>query len=92
MSNERIHSFDSSDPNNPRGGEVIFGEFFFFRDLETFQNFDHRFVAGGSDPSLYEGDFTYLDVTRKDYWQFKLDGISFGTNQYCQGGCQAYVL
>ncbi|CAF1550470.1 unnamed protein product [Rotaria magnacalcarata] len=56
------------DPNNPRGGEIIFG---------------------GSDPDLYEGDFVYVDVTRQDYWQFKLDGISLDSNQYCQGGCQA---
>lgn len=56
------------DPENPRGGEIIFG---------------------GSDPELFEGEFTYVDVTRKDYWQFKLDGISINANQYCKGGCQA---
>ncbi len=44
---------------------------------------------GGSDPQLYEGEFTYAEVTRQDYWQFKLDGISIDSNQYCQGGCQA---
>ncbi|CAF3319705.1 unnamed protein product [Rotaria socialis] len=46
-------------------------------------------IFGGSDPDLYEGDFTYVDVTRKDYWQFKLDGIAFDSNEYCKGGCQA---
>lgn len=56
------------DPNNPRGGEIIFG---------------------GSDPDLYEGEFVYADVTRKDYWQFKMDGISIDSNSFCQGGCQA---
>ncbi|CAF0868602.1 unnamed protein product [Rotaria sordida] len=56
------------DPQNPRGGEIIFG---------------------GSDPALYDGKFTYVDVTRKDYWQFKLDGIAFDSNEYCKGGCQA---
>jgi cathepsin D len=66
---ENVFSFWlDRDPNNPRGGEVIFG---------------------GTDPALYEGDFTFVDVTRKDYWQFKLDGISFGSNEYCKGGCQA---
>jgi len=46
-------------------------------------------IFGGRDTSLFEGEFTYLNVTRKDYWQFKLDGISFDSHSYCQGGCQA---
>jgi hypothetical protein len=49
------------------------------------------YLLGGSDPELYEGDFTYAAVTRKDYWQFKLDGITVNSNTYCNGGCQAYA-
>lgn len=61
---------------------VKFFSFFFFKCIVGVW-------IGGSDPELYEGEFTYAEVTRQAYWQFKLDGISFNTNQYCQGGCQA---
>lgn len=60
---------------------------FDFREEFDFNNI--FYVIGGSDPELYEGEVTYAEVTRKAYWQFKLDGISFNSNQYCQGGCQA---
>ena len=31
-------------------------------------------VLGGSDPNLYEGEMTYVNVTSADYWQITMDG------------------
>lgn len=46
-------------------------------------------VLGGVDPKHYTGSFTYVPVTKQDYWQFKMDSLAVGSTSYCSGGCQA---
>jgi len=46
-------------------------------------------LLGGSDPNYYSGNFTYVPVTRKGYWQFKMDSVMVGDDSFCKSGCQA---
>jgi cathepsin D len=46
-------------------------------------------LLGGSDPAYYSGNFTYVPVTRKGYWQFTMDAVKMGETSFCSGGCQA---
>lgn len=46
-------------------------------------------VLGGTDPAHYTGSFTYVPVTRKDYWQFNMDSLSIAGTKYCTGPCSA---
>ncbi|XP_078712268.1 cathepsin D-like [Lampetra fluviatilis] len=49
-------------------------------------------LLGGSDPRYYTGEFHYLPLTVKHYWQITMDGISVvGGPSLCVGGCPAIV-
>lgn len=46
-------------------------------------------ILGGSDPSHYRGDMTYVPVDRATYWQFRVSGVSAQGVTLCKGGCEA---
>lgn len=49
-------------------------------------------MLGGTDPQYYTGDLHYVNVTRKAYWQIKMDGVEVGNQlTLCKDGCQAIV-
>lgn len=47
-------------------------------------------IFGGSDSTKFTGNFTYVPVTNKGYWQFKVNDIKVANNvTVCEKGCQA---
>ncbi|KAJ3600669.1 hypothetical protein NHX12_031647 [Muraenolepis orangiensis] len=49
-------------------------------------------MLGGNDPQYYSGEIHYVNVTRKAYWQIKMDNVEVGSQlTLCQSGCQAIV-
>lgn len=70
-------------------GLVPRNAFSFWLDRDPVNPKGGELFLGGSDPAYYIGDFTYVDVTRQGYWQFKMDGLTVAGSVFCNGGCQA---
>lgn len=47
---------------------------------------------GGIDDRYYTGEFVYADVTKRGYWQFRMEGIYIGARlAMCAYGCETVV-
>ncbi|XP_039391156.1 cathepsin D [Mauremys reevesii] len=49
-------------------------------------------LLGGTDPKYYTGDFNWVNVSRKAYWQIHMDELDVANGlTLCKGGCEAIV-
>ncbi|XP_043644255.1 lysosomal aspartic protease [Drosophila teissieri] len=46
---------------------------------------------GGSNPHYYTGNFTYVQVSHRAYWQVKMDSAVIRNLELCQQGCEVII-
>ncbi|KAF8563571.1 hypothetical protein P879_03838 [Paragonimus westermani] len=63
--------------------------FAFWLNRNASQPLGGEIMFGGLDEGYYTGDITYVPLTAKDYWQFRMDGIQVNGEKLCEDGCQA---
>ncbi|XP_024891117.1 lysosomal aspartic protease-like [Temnothorax curvispinosus] len=71
--------------------KIVAPTFSFYLNRKHNLHSNGELLLGGTNPSRYEGELTYVDVTRQKYWQFKIDKIKTERNTFCSEGCQAIL-
>ena len=74
--------------------QPVFG--FYFNGPYPLTNLTGAFgelTLGGSDPSHYVGQLSYVPVNGDDYWKIKMDGVKIDRKmtEICSGGCEAIL-
>ncbi|XP_025266550.1 lysosomal aspartic protease-like [Camponotus floridanus] len=88
MSSDRITPVFDNIINQSLVSSRIFS---FYLNRDTSADLGGELILGGSDPAYYEGDFTYIPVTHKEYWQISIDRIKIKSDNLCEESCQAIV-
>ena len=75
--------------------QPVFG--FYFKRPKSILNTTGAYgelTLGGSDPSHFVGQLSYVPVDSEALWQIKMDGVKIGeqTSEYCSGGCEVVLF
>lgn len=69
--------------------------FSFYLDRDPNGAVGGEIIFGGSDPNYYEGDLSYIPLSKIGYWQFNMSGVVIENREnktvghLCEHGCQA---
>ncbi|OTF69327.1 lysosomal aspartic protease-like protein [Euroglyphus maynei] len=81
--------------NMVRQGLVKDPVFSFYLNRDVNGKVGGEIIFGGSDPNYYEGDFTYVPLSKIGYWQFNMSSVNIENKNdkivghLCEYGCQA---
>ncbi|CAG9863994.1 unnamed protein product [Phyllotreta striolata] len=48
-------------------------------------------TIGGTNPQYYKGNFSYIPVTKKGFWEIKMDKINVESKTVCAGSCKTMI-
>ena len=74
--------------------QPVFG--FYFKRRKNLANTTGAYgeiTLGGSDPTHFVGQLSYVPVVGEGYWQIKMDGLKIGgqISEFCSGGCEVVL-